>query len=79
MDGSYLPEDERHWEMHLHVRDLAKLRDPLESTEYKLDAVIEFNYDIGVEEMLSKEYRVWKDTFEDAFPEAELYFLKTDP
>lgn len=41
---------------------------------YDFDAVIEFDYDVEAEELLEVEYRTWINVFEDAFPEAELYY-----
>lgn len=77
--GSYLPEEERYWEIHVHARDLSELRDPGSDVKYSIDDVIEFAYDaMDAEEMLEVEYPLWTETFEDRFPEAEIHYPEPD-
>lgn len=72
--GELLDEEEQRYEMHVHGRDVGALRDSGVDASYNFDAVIEFDYDVDVEEFIDVEYRTWVNVFEDAFPEAELYY-----
>ena len=64
--------------MHVHGRDVAALRDPDVDASYNFDAVIEFDYDMDVEEFVKVEYRTWINVFENEFSEAELYYPEPD-
>lgn len=76
--GELLDEEEQRYEMHVHGRDVDALRDPGVDASYNFDAVIEFDYEVDVEEFIDVEYRTWINVFENAFPEAELYYPETD-
>jgi len=75
--GDLLDEDEMYWETHIHARDVEKLRDPEQSTEYKFDTVVGFE-DLSSEAFLTAEFPTWVSVFEEEFEESELYYPEYD-
>jgi hypothetical protein len=76
--GELLDEHDQNFEMHVHGRDVEALRDPGVDASYDFDAVIEFEYDMDVEEFVDVEYRTWINVFEEEFSDAELFYPEPD-
>lgn len=72
-----LPYEEQHWQVHVHARDLGKLRDEALETEYRFDAVVGYE-NATSEDFLEVEFPTWVKVFEDRFEDSELYFPDYD-
>lgn len=70
--GDLMEEEEKYWEVHIHARDVEKLRNPEQNTEYKFDTVVGFE-ELSSETFLTVEFPTWVNVFEDRFEESELY------
>lgn len=68
-----LPEEDQHWEMHVHARDMTKTY-PGSGVRFDFDAIIEYD-SMETETMLEEEYPAWVEEFENSFPEAQLEYL----
>lgn len=63
--------------MHVHARDVEKLRDPEQHTTYKFNTVIGFE-EMSSETFLTVEFPTWVSVFEEEFEESELYYPEYD-
>jgi hypothetical protein len=76
-EGELLQEGEKYWEVHVHARDVGKLRDQEQHTTYKFNTVIGFE-EMSSETFLTVEFPTWVSVFEEEFEESELYYPEYD-
>lgn len=70
--GELLPEEEKYWEVHIHARDVEKLRDPEQHTTYSFNTTVDFEK-LSSETFLTVEFPTWVNVFEERFEGSELY------